>query len=121
MVRFIAALAGYGEAGALGARDRDEATIAYWAAHPTGHYRELHIIHHAADAFACVEINIASMAWGHPNCFYTGLRDGNCRRRDRGRLSRHAQERRRRAELATPVPAGAGGNDPRKERRVSST
>ena len=28
MVRFIAALAGYGEAGALGARDRDEATIA---------------------------------------------------------------------------------------------
>ena len=29
MVRFIAALAGYGEAGALGARDRDEATIAY--------------------------------------------------------------------------------------------
>ena len=57
MVRFIAALAGYGEAGALGARDRDEATIAYWAAHPTGHYRELHIIHHAADAYACVEIN----------------------------------------------------------------
>ena len=57
MVRFIAALAGYGEAGALGARDRDEATIAYWAAHPTGHYRELHIIHHAADAIARVEIN----------------------------------------------------------------
>ena len=56
MVRFIAALAGYGEAGALGARDRDEATIAYWAAHPTGHYRELHIIHHAADAFATATV-----------------------------------------------------------------
>ena len=56
MVRFIAALAGYGEAGALGARDRDEATIAYWAAHPTGHYRELHIVHHAADAFATATV-----------------------------------------------------------------
>ena len=68
MVRFIAALAGYGEAGALGARDRDEATIAYWAAHPTGHYRELHIIHHAADAFACVEImGTTSRRWrGRP-------------------------------------------------------
>ena len=55
-IRFIAALAGYGEAGALGARDRDEATIAYWRAHPTGHYRELHIIHHAADAFATATV-----------------------------------------------------------------
>ena len=54
MVRFIAALAGYGEAGALGARDRDEATIAYWAAHPTG--GERHIIAHAADAFATATV-----------------------------------------------------------------
>jgi len=28
----------------------------YWAAHPTGHYRELHIIHHAADAFATATV-----------------------------------------------------------------
>ena len=49
-------MAGYGEAGALGARDRDEATIAYWAAHPTGHYREGHILHHAADAFATATV-----------------------------------------------------------------
>ena len=54
MVRFIAALAGYGEAGALGARDRDEATIAYWAAHPTG--GERHIVAHAADAFATATV-----------------------------------------------------------------
>ena len=114
-------MAGYGEAGALGARDRDEATIAYWAAHPTGHYRELHIIHHAADAFACVKST--SRRWrGAPEiCFSTGLRHGDRRRRDRGRLSRHAQERRRRAELVAPLPAGARGDDSRGERRLSST
>ena len=69
MVRFIAALAGYGEAGALGARDRDEATIAYWAAPPTGHYRELHIIHHAADAFATRSARKTAMRRSTPRSF----------------------------------------------------
>ena len=46
------------------------------------------------------------------------LRDGDRRRRDRGRLSGHAQERRRRAQLAPPLPAGAGGDHPHREERV---
>jgi len=53
MVHFIAALAGYGEADAKGARDRDEATIAYWAAHPEG---ERNVMHDAADAFATATV-----------------------------------------------------------------
>ena len=53
MVRFIAALAGYGEADAKGALDRDEATIAYWAEHPEG---ERNVMHDAADAFATATV-----------------------------------------------------------------
>ena len=46
------------------------------------------------------------------------LRHGDGRRRDRGRLPGHAQERRRRAELAAPLPARAGGDDSHREERV---